>query len=80
MDSYLDVDTWHTSHPLDDQRFYKALSKIVRDPKFSPEAMGEYIRDKKGVSRDDNGDVFNNVIDRRITEAYAIQEFVRLGL
>lgn len=81
MDSYLNVDTWHTSHPLDDERFYKALSKIVREPKFSAEEMSEYMRDKAGVhGPNQDNEVFANVIDRRVTEAYAIREFIRLGL
>ena len=81
LDSYLNVDTWHTAHALDDRRFYEALAKIVRDPKFSPEAMGEYMRERKGVDRDNpSHSDFNSVIDRRVTEAWAIMEFLKLGL
>lgn len=70
MDNYLKVETWHTSHPLDDERFYKALSTIVREPKFSAEAMGEYMREKTGVhGANEDNEVFADVIDRRVTEA-----------
>lgn len=81
MDNYLNIDSWHTSHPLDHKRFYKTLSTIVREPKFSAEKMGEYMRDKTGVhGANEDNEVFVNVIDRRVTEAYAIHEFVRLRL
>ncbi|MFN3846527.1 MAG: hypothetical protein ACK4RZ_12015 [Paracoccaceae bacterium] len=81
MDSYLNVDTWHTSHPLDDDRFYRALAKIVRDPKFSAEQMGEYMREVKGVhGANEDNKVFSDVIDRRVTEAYAIRKFIELGI
>lgn len=64
MDSYLNVDTWHTSHPLDDERFYRALSTIVREPKFSAEELGEYMRDKSGVyGANEDNEVFADVID-----------------
>lgn len=79
FDSYLGVDTWHTSHPLDDERFYRALAKVVRDPKFNADEMGEYMRERQGVGREDRDPFFNNVIDRRVSQAWAINEFLRLG-
>lgn len=36
--------TWDSFHPIDRKRFEESLSLVVRDPAFSPEAMGEYIR------------------------------------
>lgn len=81
MDSYLNVDTWHTAHPLDDQRFYEALAKIVRNPAFSAEAMGDYMRDREGIDPNNpSHSELNSVIDRRVTEAWAISEFLKLGL
>lgn len=77
MDSYLRVDTWHTPHPLDSRRFYAALSKIVHEPDFDAEAMGHYMRDAKGVDWNDQASDFNRVIDRRVTEANAIHEFLK---
>lgn len=81
LDSYLNVDTWHTGDAHDDERFYRALAKIVRDPAFNPDSMGEYMRDRKGVDRDDpDHRGFSMAIDKRVTEAWAICDFLKLGL
>jgi hypothetical protein len=43
LNLFLDEDSWHTHHWADKERFFLALDKIVRDPSFKPEKMGEYI-------------------------------------
>lgn len=30
-DEWLKVDTWHTSHPLDEKRFHKALERVFKE-------------------------------------------------
>ena len=80
FDSYLNIETWHTAHPLDNERFYRCLAKVVRDPNFNPDEMGEYMRDQKGLDRDNaHHEDFNEVIDRRVSQAWAIKYFLRLG-
>jgi hypothetical protein len=76
FDPYLKTDTWHTSHPLDDQRFFRALNEVVKNPNFNPDEMGRYMREQKKVSRDDNTNPFNSVIDDRVSNAWAVKEFL----
>lgn len=76
LDPYLRSDTWHTGHPYDDGRFYAGLREIVHHPDFNADQMGDYFRSQKGVSRDNPDDeAFNQVIDKRVTQADAIREF-----
>lgn len=76
FDSYLAPDTWHTSHPYDDQRFYRALARVVRDPDFNPDRMGEYLFQKTGVDRENRDDTRGRAIEHRVTEAWAIKHFL----
>lgn len=81
FDSYLNVDTWHTNHDLDERRFFQALGKVVRDDAFNPDEMGSYMLSAKGLGRDNEDDAyFVNVIDRRVLQAWAIRDFLQLGL
>jgi hypothetical protein len=49
FDSFLARATWHTSHPNDERAFYRCLREVVARPDFSPDSMGEYMRNKKGL-------------------------------
>jgi hypothetical protein len=31
LEPWLKIDTWHTSHPLDEQRFHRALATAFRE-------------------------------------------------
>ena len=44
FDDFCRRPTWDTSHPSDVQVFRAALRSVVRQPGFSPEDMGDYIR------------------------------------
>ena len=77
FDNFLAVGTWHTRHPLDEQRFYKALHQVVTDPKFNPDKLGEYMREKKRVSRDDAGNTFNATIDQYVSAAWAVKDYLK---
>lgn len=46
FDSYLNRGTWHSDHDLDSEAFYRALAKVVRQPSFSPDRMGDYAREE----------------------------------
>lgn len=77
LDPYLDTDTWHTDHAYDDRRFYEGLRRIINEPNFNADQMGEYMRAKKGVDRNNpDQDAFNEVIDKRVTQADAISEYL----
>jgi hypothetical protein len=81
FDSFLGPETWHTNSGYENERFYRALATVVRADGFNPDAMAEYMREKKDVDRDNEDQTsFNHTIDKRTTEAWAIYEFLRLGL
>ena len=71
------VDTWHTSHPFDEERFFKALHQIVREPNFNPDEMGEYMRQKVGVSQDDDDNTYNQAIDGYVAAAWAVKDYLK---
>lgn len=79
FDKFLATGTWHTGHPLDDERFYTALATVVRNPDFNADALGDYMRSAKGVDRDDeNHSGLSSAIDRRVTQADAVRDFLNL--
>jgi len=77
MDAFLNVDTWHTNHALDEGRFFVALHRIVEDPHFNADELGVYMRAKKGVSRDDaTKQYLNDVIDGWVSRAWAVRQYL----
>jgi hypothetical protein len=46
FDNFLNTGTWHTIHPNDEERFFVALEKVIKDSKFNPDQLGEYMRQK----------------------------------
>lgn len=81
FDSYLNVQTWHTNHDADQERFFRALAEVVHETNFSPDEMGAYMRTQKNVDRDDEDQsAFNHTIDHRVTQAWAIRDYLQLGL
>lgn len=78
---YLDNDTWDSGHQLDEERFLRALSEIVRHPDFDAEAMAEYIRQYKSIDVDnEQHEHWNNFVDNLNMKAWAIRDFIRLNL
>ncbi|AUZ66760.1 hypothetical protein ABRV10_004743 [Citrobacter amalonaticus] len=57
LDKWLNVDTWYTAHPSDDERFYKAVYAVLKANKgvyISAEEIGNYIEAHyKGKLADD---------------------------
>lgn len=76
LDQFLGLDTWHTRHAYDTERFMKALHSMIRDPKFNPDAMGEYMKDKLGVSDDDADPYFSKTVDKYVSDAWAVSEYL----
>jgi hypothetical protein len=44
FERFCKVPTWDTSHPLDQKRFYDALSSVVKKKDFSSGQMADYIK------------------------------------
>jgi hypothetical protein len=76
FDSFLRVETWHTSHPLDDQRFFRCLHEVVEDPDFSAEAMGDYMRGVKGVDSYEHH--YASRIRDLVGKAWAVREYLEV--
>lgn len=77
FDAFLAVDTWHTGHPSDGERFYKVLHEVVQKPGFNPDQMGQHMREKLGVPIDDEDHPFNSAIDRYVAAAWAVKEYLQ---
>ncbi|QUD86970.1 hypothetical protein [Phenylobacterium montanum] len=77
LDPYLNTSTWHTNHANDDARFYQCLRTIVCDPNFNPDTMGDYMYQQKGFTKGVHTNPLTRAIDHRVTEAWAIRDFVR---
>lgn len=77
LNGFLRHETWYSGHDYDEQRFYQALSKIVRLEGFNADQMGEYIRDKKNVATRDGSHPFEAVIDELILKAHAVRDYLR---
>lgn len=80
FDQFLSKDTWHKNHPLDDASFYRALATVVRDPQFSPDRMADYMMEKKGLTPESHPEGDLASVYHRRTEAWAIKDFLALGL
>lgn len=78
FDSFLTVETWHTCHRLDEERFFRALQSVVENPDFSPEDMAVYMRHRIGVDRNDDENPFNHAIDHYTDAAWAVKDYLRV--
>ena len=79
FDKFLARGTWHTQHQLDEDFFFVSLASVIKDPKFNPDALGEYIRQKTGVSRDDRENLLNVGIDRYVAAAWAVRGYLKVN-
>ncbi|WMT71137.1 hypothetical protein [Bradyrhizobium sp. Ash2021] len=76
FDTFLRVETWHTSHPLDDKRFFRCLHEVVENPAFSAEAMGDYMRDVKSVNSHEHH--YASRIRDLVSKASAVREYLQV--
>ena len=47
FDNFLEIETWHTYHPYDEERFFRALETVARNPEFNADRLGEYMDEKR---------------------------------
>ncbi len=80
FDNFLQTDTWHTTHPMDEKRFIKALAAIVKDRDFNPDEMGNYMRrlTKSPTNVEDQDHPYEDAIQRLVTKAWAVKEYLAL--
>lgn len=79
LDSFLNVATWHTSHDYDLERFYKALDKIVSNPAFNADQIGEYIKGKfpERFAADDAEMYWDPIKDDLVQKAWAVRDYLK---
>jgi len=75
FDKFLAVETWYTAHPLDEKRFFKALQPVVRSAEFSPEAMGDYMRQKTQPPNNQENP-YDDAIGHYVSAAWAVKEYL----
>lgn len=76
LDPFLKATTWYTMHPLDEQRFFRALSTIINDPHFNADQMGEYITRKCGLDDLPHDHDYNRARDHYVTVAWAVKGYL----
>ena len=47
FDEFLVIPTWYTRHTEDERRFFIALNGVVNKRNFNPDALGEYMDQKR---------------------------------
>lgn len=76
FDSFCKTPTWDTTHPLDQRRFNNALDEVVIDRDFSPEVMGEYIRQNHSSPIwPKTPEHINQVIKQLVADAWVVKNF-----
>jgi hypothetical protein len=71
LDDVLHVETWHTMHPLDVERFFRALDRIVKQPNFNPDDMGAYIRAKV------SDPALDYAVARLVSDAAVVRDYLK---
>lgn len=76
LDKWLDVETWHTFHPLDEERFYKSVYRLmaINTPHPEPEQLRDYILAKKTDSLEAN--YLEQTISRYVSKYDVIYSFI----
>jgi hypothetical protein len=73
FDSFLAIHTWYTGHYRDNERFFRALHQVVKDPDFNPDSMVEYMR---GKMPNDPSNIFHSRIEQLQGWAWGIKDYL----
>jgi hypothetical protein len=77
FDAFIGVDTWHTGHAFDEERFYMCLYNVIWEPGFDPDGMALYLRDFKNISNDDYESAFAKDVERLRSQAWVVYDFIK---
>jgi len=75
FDKFLASDTWLNHRPQDEDSFYKALNRIVRNDAFDADDMAEYMFQKANVVPGTD-EARTMAIDRLQQDAWAVRDFL----
>lgn len=79
LDLFLAMDTWHTKHPYDLQRFYRGLHEIVSQPNFNADSMADYITQKVGIAAELHDHPYAGAINHYRAAAWAVREYLEVN-
>ncbi|MDX7985994.1 hypothetical protein FE392_01400 [Xenorhabdus sp. 12] len=80
FDSWLKVDTWHTGHPLDEERFLKsAYSALMAKRDLHSETLREYIVNYVNEFSKLNERFLEERADEYASKFDVLSEFVRVN-
>ena len=79
LEPWMRVETWHTTHPLDQERFHKALANAIRD--LGTQITFDDFKDAMETLHekhhsDKNIESFESDIDRYATNAESIASYL----
>jgi hypothetical protein len=77
FDTFLAINTWHTTHPNDEKRFFQALSGVVKNDKFNPDEMGEYMKQKTRGRASKEDHPYRHAISHYVAAAWAVRDYLR---
>jgi len=77
FDKFLKVPSWYSRHPSDEERFFRALDSVVRDPKFNADALGDHmdLKRKEGMHLID--EVYEPAREHYVQAAHAVDAYLR---
>jgi hypothetical protein len=83
FDDFLRVRTWHKRHPEDDERFFCALDRVVHQPQFNADSLGEYMDQKRqnGEAAQANlvAEYYEDARDHYVAAAWAVRGYLRVA-
>jgi hypothetical protein len=74
LDSFLNISTWYTRHYFDEERFFRALDQIVRNPEFNADRMGEYIAQRQSETLTE--DALDRARADYVAAAWAVRSYL----
>lgn len=77
FDSFLARDTWFKMSDFEEKHFYQRLQMVVRFDEFNPDELGDYIRQQKGISREDEDQYFNQTVEDIVRRAHAVRDYLQ---
>ncbi|HHW4185022.1 TPA: hypothetical protein ACXR7G_000198 [Yersinia enterocolitica] len=76
LDAWLKVPTWNSYHPKDDERFYKAIYRLIleNDTLIDPDKVKEYIVKYHGNNK--SSEYLEDIADKYASRYEVISSFI----
>jgi hypothetical protein len=73
------IETWHSGHPMDEQRFYKAMHKLVSELGVSGDLVDDFNHALKKYIPADTKDQVTNDFWNNLLERYSLKAEIILS-